>query len=137
MKHSAIIAIVFVIGCATGGIAAQLVVPSARAGTSPTRWEYQCAQVGSAATDVTTALNRLGAEGWELASVAPADIPGGYRPPPHRARALWLSDLEQDIHRVDGGDEHSVLPNQVGLGGAIAARQLGRGAVAVGSHHPA
>jgi hypothetical protein len=72
MKHSGIIAIVFVIGCATGGIAAQLVVPPARAGTSPTRWEYQCARVDTEVADVAANLNRLGAEGWELVSVAPA-----------------------------------------------------------------
>jgi hypothetical protein len=39
MKHNGIIAIVFVVGCATGGVAAQLVVPPVRAGTSSTRWE--------------------------------------------------------------------------------------------------
>jgi len=30
--------IVFVIGCAVGGISSQLVVPPVRAGTNPTRW---------------------------------------------------------------------------------------------------
>ena len=72
MKHSGIIAIVFVIGCATGGIAAQLVVPPVRAGTSPTRWEYQCARVDTEVARVTANLNRLGTEGWELVSIAPA-----------------------------------------------------------------
>jgi hypothetical protein len=70
MKHHGIIAIVFVIGCATGGVAAQLVVPPVRAGTSPTRWEYQCAEAGFIADGTLTAkLNQLGAEGWELASM--------------------------------------------------------------------
>jgi hypothetical protein len=41
MKHSGIIAIGFIVGCATGGVAAHLVVPRVRAGTAPTRWEYQ------------------------------------------------------------------------------------------------
>lgn len=27
---------------------------------------------------VTSTLNRFGAEGWELVSLAPASIPGGY-----------------------------------------------------------
>lgn len=61
----------FVIGCATGGVAAQFVVPSVRAGTTPTRWEYQCAVINSEETVVPMTLNRLGAEGWELVSIAP------------------------------------------------------------------
>lgn len=71
MKHRALIALIFIVGCATGGVAAQLVVPPVRAGTSPTRWEYQCT---TAATDneATVLLNRLGAEGWELVTMAPA-----------------------------------------------------------------
>src|SRR5262249_38746289 len=71
MKQSGIIVVVFVFGCATGGVAAQLVVPAVRAGTSPTRWEYQCATVGKNG-GITAALNQLGAQGWELASTAPA-----------------------------------------------------------------
>ncbi len=74
MKHNGIIALVFVVGCATGGVAAQLVVPPVRAGTSPTRWEYQCAVIqpkGEAAA-VTSALNAAGEKGWELASLVPA-----------------------------------------------------------------
>jgi len=72
MKHNGIIAIVFVVGCATGGVAAQLVVPPVRAGTAPTRWEYQCALVeGSESTGVTPTLNKLGAQGWELVSMTP------------------------------------------------------------------
>jgi hypothetical protein len=74
MKHNGIIALVFVIGCATGGVAAQLVVPPVRAGTSPTRWEYQC--VDSERDALTSTLNRFGAEGWELASFAPARTGG-------------------------------------------------------------
>jgi hypothetical protein len=69
MKHHGLIAIVFVIGCATGGVAAQLVVSPVRAGTTPTRWEYQC--TGAETDDVAKTLNRFGAEGWELASMAP------------------------------------------------------------------
>jgi hypothetical protein len=69
MKHNGIIAIVFIVGCATGGVAAQLVVPPVRAGTSPTRWEYQCPVVDKDA--VASTVNRLGAEGWELVSIAP------------------------------------------------------------------
>jgi hypothetical protein len=70
MKHNGIIAIVFIVGCATGGIAAQLVVPQVRAGTEPTRWEYYCVSTGEG---LTSTLNKLGAEGWELVSMAPAE----------------------------------------------------------------
>jgi hypothetical protein len=78
MKHHGIIAIVFVVGCATGGVAAQLVVPPVRAGTSPTRWEYQCVDAGFRVDDVNGTLNKLGAEGWELVSMAPGQtIVGG------------------------------------------------------------
>jgi hypothetical protein len=68
MKHHALIAVVFVIGCATGGVAAQLVVPPVRAGTSPTRWEYPCASAREEAR-AQEDLNKLGAEGWELVGV--------------------------------------------------------------------
>jgi hypothetical protein len=72
MKQSGIIAVVFVVGCATGGVAAQLVVPPVRAGTSPTRWEYHCAGADTTAEGgATWTLNKLGAEGWEIASMAP------------------------------------------------------------------
>jgi hypothetical protein len=81
MKHNGIIAIVFVVGCGTrgvmGGGAAQLVVPPVRAGTSPTRWEYQCSEVDTRAEEITGTLNKLGAEGWELASMGPRAISGG------------------------------------------------------------
>jgi len=72
MKQSGIIAVVFIIGCATGGVAAQLVVPPARAGTTPTRWEYQCLSIGAKGGRMTSTLNQLGAEGWELVSMTSA-----------------------------------------------------------------
>ena len=75
MKQHILIAMVFVVGCAAGSVAGRLVVPSVRAGTSPTRWEYQCATVPENEDD-TTALNKLGAEGWELVSFAPAKSAG-------------------------------------------------------------
>jgi hypothetical protein len=61
---------------ATGGVAAQLVIPPVRAGTSPMRWEYQCAYEDADAARATTTLNKLGAEGWELVGVVQAPIPG-------------------------------------------------------------
>jgi len=71
MKQHILVAAVFIVGCATGSVAGRLVVPAVRAGTSPTRWEYQCATVPES-EDETMALNKLGAEGWELTSFAPA-----------------------------------------------------------------
>jgi hypothetical protein len=69
----ALIAIIFLIGCATGGVTSQLVVPPARAGTSPTRWEHFCATVGPGPEAVTIALNAQGGQGWDLVSVTPND----------------------------------------------------------------
>lgn len=71
MKHRALLALVFIFGCATGGVAAQLVVPPARAGSSPMRWEYECINVDTGGGHLTSELNQLGAQGWELASVVP------------------------------------------------------------------
>jgi len=70
MQHRGFIAIVFVIGCATGSVASQLVVPKARAGTTAVRWEYYCGRV--AAGTLTTELNKAGEQAWELMTIAPA-----------------------------------------------------------------
>lgn len=70
MKHRGFIAIIFLIGCATGGVAAQIVIPPARAGTTATRWEHFCGRINAGL--LTEQLNRAGAEGWELVSVVPA-----------------------------------------------------------------
>jgi hypothetical protein len=59
--------VAFLIGCVAHQSVSALSVPPARAGTSPARWEYECAEVTD---DVTTAVNRLGAEGWELVTAA-------------------------------------------------------------------
>ena len=58
----------FLVGCAAAMVAAPLVVPPVRAGTSPTKWEYKC-ELTDANAETTTALaNKFGAEGWEIAS---------------------------------------------------------------------
>lgn len=67
MKSRALLAVVFVIGCATGGIASQLVIPPVRAGTAPTRWEYLCLQEHA---DDMAAYNKAGAAGWEMVSAS-------------------------------------------------------------------
>ena len=69
MKQRGFVAIIFVIGCATGSIASQIVVPPVRAGTNPTRWEYLCAKTGG---PLSTAMTEMGAQGWELVSAFPS-----------------------------------------------------------------
>ncbi|HEY5944010.1 MAG TPA: hypothetical protein VIV40_00890 [Kofleriaceae bacterium] len=66
MKRPVTLAIIFIIGCATGGVASQLAVPPVRAGTNPTRWEYSC--VASQTGKINEGLNQMGAQGWELVS---------------------------------------------------------------------
>jgi hypothetical protein len=78
MKQNGLVAIVFVVGCATSGVAAQLVVPPVRGGTAPMRWEYYCALADASAAEVTVALNRLGAAGFELVSMAQKASSSGY-----------------------------------------------------------
>ena len=68
MRSKALAAIVFVVGCMTGGVASQLAVPKARAGTSPARWDYYCKE--SDASVPLADMNKSGAEGWELVSVS-------------------------------------------------------------------
>ena len=63
---------VFFLGCAAERL---MVVPPARAGTSPTRWEYAC-KTGYENEDVAAMANKFGPEGWELAGVGPAHGPG-------------------------------------------------------------
>ena len=69
MKQRGFIAITFVIGCATGSIASQIVVPPVRAGTHPTRWEYACRKVSD---QLSVTMSELGEEGWELVSAFPS-----------------------------------------------------------------
>ena len=59
---------IFLIGCATGGVASRFVTPPVRADTNPTRWEYTCVKIGS---KFSTAMTEMGAQGWELVSVSP------------------------------------------------------------------
>jgi len=65
--------IVFVIGCAVGGISSQLVVPPVRAGTNPTRWEYYCIE---GMEKLVERSDKLGAQGWEM--TAALENPGYY-----------------------------------------------------------
>jgi hypothetical protein len=62
---------VFFAGCAAERL---LVVPPARAGTSPQRWEYACGKLGTYddPPDFAAVANKFGAQGWELSTL------GGY-----------------------------------------------------------
>jgi hypothetical protein len=65
MKRTAALSLIFIVGCVAGATTAQLVVPKARAGTNPQRWEYHCAEgLG------TPQMNASGAEGWELVTAS-------------------------------------------------------------------
>lgn len=71
-----IVFVAFLAGCGASAVASQLAVPSARAGTNPTRWEYLCMvaqpEVTSRTKSDTDAFNRAGGEGWELATTGGA-----------------------------------------------------------------
>ena len=68
-KTTFTIIIAFGVGCGASQIGSQFVVAPARAGTSPTRWEYDCRNAEDGITDMA---NKLGAQGWELAAGAGA-----------------------------------------------------------------
>jgi hypothetical protein len=59
-------AVLFLVGCIVGSVSSQLVVPPARAQTSPARWEYFCFEAPNTPAQVTKALNEAGAQGWDL-----------------------------------------------------------------------
>jgi hypothetical protein len=55
----------FLIGCVASQMTA-FVVPPARAGTSPQKWEYACVGVGSDEEADTVKANEFGRSGWEM-----------------------------------------------------------------------
>ena len=68
MKPS-ILGVVFLLGGVAGGMGAQFVVPPARAGTSPTRFEYLCRWPEEGSGMRVADMNRAGSEGWELVTM--------------------------------------------------------------------
>ncbi|MBC8133508.1 MAG: hypothetical protein H7X95_11055 [Deltaproteobacteria bacterium] len=74
--QAAVLGAVFVIGCAVGGASSHFVVPPARAGTNPTRWEYYCLETGE--EGFLQKCNQLGAQGWEMAAGAGAGAGTGW-----------------------------------------------------------
>jgi hypothetical protein len=63
-KHVALLAAAFFAGCAAE---AHIMIPAARAGTNPQRWEYACVRADEG---VTQLANEHGQQGWELAAAA-------------------------------------------------------------------
>lgn len=57
----------FILGCA----AAAFVVPPARAGMNPQKWEYKCFEEGNE-EKLNQKANEMGAQGWEMSSAAGA-----------------------------------------------------------------
>jgi len=75
MKHALLISAClagFGLGCVAATVAKPLVVPPARAGTNPQRWEYTCFNdtIYKSAESVAQKSNQLGAQGWELSTSA-------------------------------------------------------------------
>jgi hypothetical protein len=79
-KRNLGVAVVFLMGCATGGVSNQLVVPkaSAQQAATLTTWEYSCAIVPDGST-TTQFANQYGAQGWELTLVRTANLKSGHQ----------------------------------------------------------
>jgi hypothetical protein len=58
----------FLFGCVASQMTA-FVVPPARAGTAPQRWEYVC-NAGRSPENITAMANAYGQEGWEMSGGA-------------------------------------------------------------------
>jgi hypothetical protein len=80
MKQHAWLSVIFVIGCATGGVASQLVIPPVHAQSSAPRWEYLCSEGGKVSS---VEMTKLGTAGWELVSMMPShqdrELPNDYQ----------------------------------------------------------
>ena len=73
LSVSGLIVAAFLVGCATTMVAAPTIVPPARAGTAPVKWEYQCKLIQADDKVTTAELNKYGAEGWELTVTSRGD----------------------------------------------------------------
>ncbi|MCG8424137.1 MAG: hypothetical protein MJE77_40100 [Proteobacteria bacterium] len=69
-RNGALLATVFVVGCATSQVASHFFAPPVGASTNPTRWEYLCMDRYSDAQSLQEAANLAGREGWELSGAA-------------------------------------------------------------------
>jgi hypothetical protein len=67
MLKNASLGVLFLFGCATGGVASHLVIPPASAGGPAGKWEHFCADLAHHRTDLQTkALQEAGNAGWEF-----------------------------------------------------------------------
>ncbi len=103
LSKVALLPVVFFVGCAAERV---LEVPPARAGSSPTRWEYVCRELCGDAEAQKTA-NAMGAAGFEFAGAAsPA---GGAADPPaptwcfKRALPGFADDLVGERAHINHG----------------------------------
>ena len=60
------IGVVFLVGCAAGGVASQLATPAARADAGGPEWEYLCFTPSSHEDTATKEFSDGGRDGWEL-----------------------------------------------------------------------
>jgi hypothetical protein len=67
LTRTGLVALIFIAGCATGGVASQFVVPPARAQDTQ-KWDYMC--FGANVDGITGKAKQAGAEGWELVTGA-------------------------------------------------------------------
>jgi hypothetical protein len=75
VTRSLLLGIVFIVGCAVGGVSSHFAAAPARAGTNPERWEHCCFR---GTEGITETADKLGAEGWEMAAAAGAGSGLGY-----------------------------------------------------------
>ncbi len=72
MKHRLAALILFLVGCATGGVASRIGVTDKTANAAQGTWRYSCFRtdhtIGVGDKEISDYLNRAGADGWELAS---------------------------------------------------------------------
>jgi hypothetical protein len=70
-KKSLVAAGLFMLGCATGGVASHMVEPvraqNESAPEARQRWQYRCVQVADV-EKIQAAANQLGKQGWEMAA---------------------------------------------------------------------
>jgi hypothetical protein len=74
ITRAGLVTLVFLVGCATGGVASQLVVSPAMAQAEPVKedepsWEYSC-DIENDVEELNNMATKLGAEGWEMSGQA-------------------------------------------------------------------
>jgi hypothetical protein len=67
-RHKVLVGLIFLVGCATGGVASQVVAPPAAAAATVQRWDYFCD--GDEWAGREQRLKAAGQQGWELVAFA-------------------------------------------------------------------